>query len=285
MAKDILTHLRHELPIQKLVRGRSFEEQVEDIRREGTYGLPSEIRERLLGVTALGIPPPKQQAENVIIFGCMLLYVIPLSLRNYLRLLDLLGVEYTFLKKEYCCGLLLVETSGQMDRAKAVSKEFMGLNVAMAQELGAKNVVHFCNWCAHLSKLAFPDGPLPHLYYPDIILDKLQTLRLRVEPTVIGFYEGCQKRNRAWAPEIELNWKAYRQVLDRIEGLKVIDLPRSCCILNPDKILEKAENLDLQTIVCSCPTCHVRLTKAAGSKVRMLYYPDLLLHTLEDGKI
>ena len=83
--------------------GRSVDEQLDTIRRFGNHAATPVLRARLLA--ALGIPAPKAQAENCILFGCYRPFADPFLVRDYLRVLDLLNVDYTYLDQEQCCGV------------------------------------------------------------------------------------------------------------------------------------------------------------------------------------
>lgn len=267
---------------------RTIEEKLDYIRREGNLSNPEALLKRLLW--ALDIQKPKEKAENLILFGCYGPYRIPFSLQRYLSLLERLGIEYTYLTKEHCCGVPVLEAAleaGNRDRVQLVEKackDFIHMNISAGRERGAKNVIHFCTWCVHLYKKFFPEDKA-QFYFLDILLDKLEKIDLQVIPTVVGYYEGCHLRNRHLAPGVELDWAAYRSVLDRINGLKVVDLSaKACCTVNPGKVIEQARKLGLGTIVCSCRACHMRLVDVAKGRMRMQFLPDLLLDAVGQPK-
>jgi hypothetical protein len=62
--------------------GRSVDEQLDTIRRFGNHAASPVLRSRLLA--ALGIPAPKAQAENCILFGCYRPFSDPFLVRDYL---------------------------------------------------------------------------------------------------------------------------------------------------------------------------------------------------------
>ena len=98
----------------------------------------------------------------------------------------------------------------------------------------------------------------------------------------MGYSEGCHRRNRILAPGVNLDWEKYRQLLDRIEGLEVVDLPNKiCCEEDPECIVEAAEERNLGTILCSCVTCYRKVGTAAGGRIQMKYFPEILLQALE----
>lgn len=277
MPKD----MRQDRMMLALVAGRSMEQQAECVRSQGNYSDANALRRSLLN--ALGVYRGRRRAENVILGGCYLPFSLPQSLRSYVEILEHLGLEYTFLDKEYCCGLPMVEMNEGEEREKAqeLAKEFMRMNLSRGRELGAKKAVYCCVWCAYLAKKLLPDEDVDHLYYPDLIVDRLEQEDLRLKPTVVGYYEGCHARNRDWALGVRLNWARYRKLLDRIQGLKVVDLPRRvCCADHPERIVEEATRLNLGTIVCSCLACQMRVGQAAGGQVQMKFLPDLLRDAL-----
>ena len=53
---------------------------------------------------AFGIPEPRENAENLIVFGCYPPFSYGFVLRDYIKILNLLNIEYTHLEKEFCCG-------------------------------------------------------------------------------------------------------------------------------------------------------------------------------------
>jgi len=268
-------------PWLSLVAGRTVDEQIECIRKNGNHGTSPVLRRMVL--RGAGIPRPKETAENLIVFGCYLPFITPLLLRDYLEVLDRLGMEYTYLENELCCGLPMIVTTEGAEQEKAIEagKEFMRMNRDMARQKGATTIAYFCTWCAHWAKSVFPDEASRHVYYPDLIIEKLEEQTLRVAPTVVGYYEGCHLGNRYYAPGVSLDWGRYRQLLDRIEGLRVVDLPsKICCRDYPERVVEAAEKNNLDTILCSCISCYVVVDAVAGGRVQVKYFPEVLLQSL-----
>jgi len=271
-------------PWLSLVAGRSLDEQIEYVRKNRNHDTLPMLRRMVL--QGVGIPPPKERAKNVIVFGCYLSFLTPLLLRDYIEILDRLGIEYTYLQDEFCCGLPMIQTTEGAEREKAieVAKELMRTNRDLAQHKGAETMTYCCVWCAHLAKQFYPDEANRHLYYPDSIINRLERETLRVAPTTIGYYEGCHKGNRYYAPDVSLDWGRYRQLLDRIEGLRVVDLPhRTCCRDYPERIVEAAEKNNLDTILCSCISGYVTVGAVAKGRVQVKYFPEVLLQSLRGG--
>ena len=272
----------HKAPWLQVAAGRTLDEQMEYIRKHGSHGILPTLRSMVL--RGVGIPGPKETAKNCIAFGCYLSFITPLELRDYLEILDRLGIEYTYLDKEYCCGLPMVFSTEGEEREKAMkaARQFVEMNRDAALQKRATTISYFCPWCAYLAKSFFPGEAARHVYYPDLIIEKLEKRTLRIAPTTMGYYEGCHTRNRFYAPGVSLDWARYRKLLDKIEGLKVVDLPRDvCCIESAERIVEVAEKRNLDTILCSCVSGYVAIGGVAGGRVQMKYLTEVLLQSLK----
>lgn len=262
------------------VRGRTVREQLAHVRTHGTHALPITLREQALH--AIGVDMDKKGVDNAIHFGCYLPFRMAQQVRSYLTILDRLGIEYSVLEKEYCCGAPWLEHAVGDERqlGEAAAAEFMTANVSAARERGATKIVYLCQWCAAIGARYVEDAEVRQLYYPDLVIDKLRQRRLRVAPAVIGYYEGCHARVNRIARGVTMDWTPYREILDSVEGLRVIDIDAPCCRVSAEKVVAKASDLNLGTIVSPCPACHGRIGDAGRGQVRMEFYSDLLLSAL-----
>lgn len=263
--------------------GRSTEQQIEDVRKEGMYFTPSVLRNSILG--GLEIRRKTEKAENLIIIGCAA-YGTAMPLRAYFQLLDRLEIDYTFLPKEYCCGFPIIETAllagedrGKVDQA---CKEFVGLNIEQARQIGAKRVVYFCTWCLYLARRFYAEIDIPQLFYPDILFQRLERESLRVQPTRVGYFGGRPHRYPILVPEnnVNVDWSVYRRLLDRIEGLEVVDIPRYCCARADWAIWDRMKKEGVNTLVTSCIVCYGRLWRRAPQGIQVKFLSDILLEAL-----
>jgi Fe-S oxidoreductase len=262
---------------------RGFAEQIEDIRRYGNHGVSPVLRAAVLA--AHDIPKPKDSAENGIVFGCYRPFATPFLLRDYTRLLDVLDVDYTYFEKEFCCGLpLIMQRVGEdLGNAMTFGAEFNRLNLSLAHQKGVNTLAYCCAGCAYMAKSSAKDASVRQTYIVDLILDKLDKKRLKVAPTVIGYFEGCHTFYKTYFPQVSLEWKRYRQFLDGIEGLKIVDLStKLCCKRSADRIVESAEKLDLDKLLCSCNGCYLSLKAAGKGKLTTMNMPEFLLQVLEN---
>ena len=274
-----------DLRTSRLIAGRTFDEQIEFINKYGNHGITSLLKVQVL--KAFGIPEPRKNAENLIVFGCYPPFSYGFVLRDYIKILNLLEIEYTYLEKEFCCGspLISMSTGREKERAIETGKRFVQRNLNMAQQKGAKAMVYCCVGCVHVTKNFFPNHAGHHIYLLDLVIDKLAKEPLKMSaPTVVGYFEGCHSTYRAIA-KVGLEWAKYRQLLDRIESLKVVDLPNNnCCRKYPEDIIEAAEKHNLDTIVCPCNGCLIRLGDQADGRVHVKHFTEIALEGLTVGR-
>jgi Fe-S oxidoreductase len=266
---------------ERLACGRSMDEQIQAITEHGNHGAIPVLRSAVLA--AHGIANPRAQAENGIFFGCYRPFTTPFLLSDYLKLLDFLGVDYTFFDREYCCGMPLLMQSMGDDSEIALSTErnAQRLNQEIARKKGASTMAYCCISCAYVAKNQSRPADADHKYILDLIFSALEGKKLKIEPTTVGYFEGCHSFYSNRFPDVEIDWKGYRDGLERIEGLKIVDLPNTlCCKRAASKIVDSALKQNLDTIVCSCNGCYAALKTAAKGKARMLTVPELLSRAL-----
>ena len=133
-----------------------------------------------------------------------------------------------------------------------------------------------------MAKSSDEEASIRQTYIVDLILDELDKKELKVAPTVIGYFEGCHTFYKTHFPQVSLEWKRYRRFLDRIKDLEIVDLSNKlCCKRSADSIVESAEKLDLDKILCSCNGCYLSLKAAGKGKLTTMNMPEFLLQVLE----
>jgi hypothetical protein len=267
--------------------GRSVEQIEEAIWSQGTYFSPLVLRNSIVGGLEIRTKKKGQPVENVIQIGCAGPGVA-VPLKAYCDLLRRLGVDYGFLHKEHCCGLPLVEIragegfkEGESERQYEACKEFIGANIDMARELGAKAIYHFCIWCWIIARRFYPDCDVAQRYYPDILVDLLKDKPLAIKPQTVAYFPGG---THGWAvaagedADWDADWPGYRELLDKIEGLSVVDVPNYCCQVTRDPIYKRAEPYG--TLLTNCVRCYGGLQRNAPPGIRVRSYPDFILEAL-----
>lgn len=260
--------------------GRSTAEQIDDIRKYGNHGASQVLRNATLA--AGGVRGPRQTAGIGVFLGCYRPFTTPGLVRDALKLLDILGADYTFYDKEYCCGLPLLMADPDAPReGLAAAGEFTGKNLDLARQNGATSMAYCCLGCAYMARHTLAGSGLEQAFILDVILDHLGDQTLKVAPTVTGYFQGCQTFYQAVLPGVSFDFDRYRQVLDRIEGLTVVDLPHTlCCKKSSDKLVERAVDMHLDKLVCACGGCSVALREAGRGKLAVRTLPELLLESL-----
>ncbi len=262
--------------------GRTAAEQEESIRRYGNHGVSPVLRAAVLA--AHGIPKPKDKALNCIIFGCYRPFTTPFLVRDCIRLLDILNIDYTYLDQEHCCGVPLAMIASKEDLGDVTDagREFNQMNLDLARQKGASKLAYCCSGCVHAALSTIGDTSDRHVYVLDLILDRLEQQRLEIPPTVMGYFEGCHTFVRRTYPKARLDWSRYRQRISEIEGLEIVDLPNTmCCKMSAAEIIDTAVKMKLKKILCPCSGCYASLMKPAQAIVQLMSVPELLLQSLE----
>jgi Fe-S oxidoreductase len=253
--------------VAKAAAGRSLDEQIAAVRGQGNHGAPSVLRAMALAASGLG--QPARTAPNALVFGCYRPFSTPYVVRDAAELLTRLGVGFTWLEKEYCCGLPLLHQGGKERAGEVlgVAREAILANRDNAAAKGATRFVYCCAGCAHAAKGALPESAGDHVYILDALLDALGTRPLAVAPRRLAYFEGCHTSYRKPFPDAGLDWPRYRRFLDGLAGLEVVDAPRNlCCKVAADKIVSWVEAEGLDELVCACSGCNVALRQAAAGR-------------------
>ncbi len=271
--------------IAYLAADRSREEQLKCVRETGNHAPAWLLKAGLL--RAIGIPEPKEKAEDFLTFGCYVPFMSISKLRDTMKLMDLLGIDYTYsAEKEICCGAPPLEDSiisigvpeEEKQKVKAACRDFMQYNWDLGKQAGAKNMIYACQVCAALVRNTFPEDADRHRWVYDVMMDKLEEKTLEITPTVMGYFEGCHR----YFPYMgNLDWPRYRKVMGSIKGLTLVDLDNhNCCKQHPERILEEAEKKNLDSILVPCGDGHYFLKKASRGKVEVKNLPEILMQVL-----
>ena len=260
----------------------SPERILREINEQGTAHSQFALRRILLrGLGAIA----NKEAEDVVIPGCMTPYLNPLKLRSYFQLLRLLGVEYNLVEDEYCCayGATLIDQHlEEREDLLAQVKNCGQRNIDQVRAQGAKKVFYFCYGCFGAAHKFFgKEADLTVGYGLDILFEPMKKVsQLKAPAAVVGYYRGCWRQPIERSPDLKLPFDTWHSWLDRIEGIKVVDLPTSiCCDKNPEAVVRTAKANDVDYIVTPCMGCYGRVYHVReGMKVIMLH--ELLLESL-----
>lgn len=267
--------------------GRTLEEQIKQVEKEGITASLSAFRNSVLG--GMEIRLDKESVDNVIKIGCAGFGTV-LILRFYCLLLQELGIDYGFLKKEYCClAPELYQVLGRGQDRKAIdelSRKYLKLNEDVARKMGAKTMLYFCPWCVYRAKWLLKDSDLRQLYCLDILTEPgvWEGKQLRFDKTV-GYFAGRRHRVEIYSedPSVELPWDHYRKILDRVEGLTVVDIPAYDYPEYPNAVWEWVRQYNLNYLVVN----HIveyggfsRTVSKVSPGTKVMFLPELILEAL-----
>jgi hypothetical protein len=244
---------------------------------------------RLTGNTSANLPdrieifktfdlPCDQKAENVIVTGCQILGFMPGVLQKLARIMDRGNLSYTFLSKEYCCGNNLYRPAIKekdeeaMAECRSLSREFVGLNIKTAKELGAKRLIIFCSPCYPIYKHAFPNEDI--IFYPRIIDEAVSEMHWNHE---IDYYAGCYRLHKKFSP-VPMDLKSTNSVFEKIRGLSVNRISAPDCCYKPDGLRHMLENVKTNHMVHICTGCYgqAALNMPKANPVRVLMLPEFI---------
>jgi len=222
--------------------------------------------------------PYDQQAENVIITGCQILGAIPQILKTFTNVLDKGRINYTFLSKEFCCGnnlyrpAIKAKNEGAMAECRSLSKEFVGLNIEKARELGSQRIIIFCSPCYPIYKHAFPNDNI--IFYPQAINEAITTLCCNKE---IDYYAGCYRLHKKFSP-VPMDLKSTNSVFNKIKGLSINRISAPACCYKPDGLNHMLNNIKTNYMLHICTGCYFQaiLNMPEDRKVQVLMLPEFI---------
>lgn len=241
-------------------------------------------------------PPDRLRpgAEVVYFVGCVSgLYPGAYRIaRHFVEILQHARVGFTLLGEgEWCCGFPLV--AGGHPEAAA---EMIEHNVALIQEIGARQVVITCPACLHMWRSMYPrirSEPLDFsMVHASQMLEALVgagRLRLKRLPVRVTYHDPCELGRN------EGIYEAPRRVIQSIPGVTLVEMAENrayarCCgggghleRVEPELPARIAEQRLAQTqatgaevLVSACPQCLRTLAEAAGRTGRGLRVMDLV---------
>ncbi len=222
--------------------------------------------------------PCDRQADNVIISGCQIPFLIPHVLQQYALILDRCGVSYTFLSKEYCCGNMLYRPAIKhrdkeaIAECRSLSREFIEMTLRSAKALGARRVVIFCSPCYPIYKHAFPEEEI--VFYPKLMQEALPSMQWR---GAIDYYAGCYRLHKKLAPP-PMDLKSTNAVFEKIEGLSVNRIGAPACCHTEKGLNHMLTNVKTKYMVHVCNGCYIqaRLHMPEDNRVQIMLLPEFI---------
>ena len=229
--------------------------------------------------------PYDRPAENVIIMGCQNLKSMPGVIQKFARVLDRGGLDYTFLSREFCCGNYLyrpaikAKDEEAKTKCRSLSKEFVGMNLQKAKELGAKRLILLCSPCYPIYKQAFPKDDI--IFYPRAMQEVLGALEW---PGEIDYYAGCYRIHKNLAPA-PMDLASTNAVFDKINGLSIHRISAPACCFKPEGLAHMINQVKTNYLVHICTGCYFQalFNMPKERSVRILMLPEFI-DLIQEGK-
>jgi Fe-S oxidoreductase len=231
---------------------------------------------------------PGHRAKAVYFAGCTGCYVEQDIAIASTRLLDVAGVDFTFLgEKESCCGTPML-VAGKWE----LFAETMKRNVQAVKDAGADTVISSCPACDMMWRKVYPewceklgiDYGITARHYSEVISEKVRAGEFSFPagrgelPSRVTFHDSCHigRASGVFDPP--------REVIRAIPGVELVEMEHNredalCCgsvltlIKDPPVAaemgktrLEEAIAAGSETLVSLCPCCQFQFRVAADAK-------------------
>ncbi|MDO8689455.1 MAG: (Fe-S)-binding protein, partial [Dehalococcoidia bacterium] len=187
-----------------------------------------------------------QRADYAILAGCNAPFRF-FHLKSFVDLLERLGVSYSFLSNEFCCGSSYLpknDKSPELDALEPYACGYEGRNIAAAGALGAKAVVTFCPNCNARYRKHSPDSALLVLYWTDLVAPLMGGVQLEAR---VDFYEGCHRDQNVVLPNA-IDPALSKRLMNGVKGLIYNEVNSDiCCKQKPQDIFAAMETKTLVT--------------------------------------
>ena len=255
------------------------EKLIADIREAGIAQGATEVDQRAKLLKDMGFRSV-DKAEYALIASCFLPSLVTESMKTFRLLLDYYRVDYTLLRKEHCCGNILLrqgakdKTGDELKQADALAREFLENNLIQARQVDAKKIITFCVGC-DLVYSRFKDSvPEEMLWYPSLLARLFEGGRLNVEA---DYYAGCHyyyRRLNDSLPDLD----SAMELFNRIKGLKLNYLDNRLCCTRPQQLESLLGGIKSKIVITPCGGCAMGLEQAlkARGDCRVVMLPEVI---------
>ena len=220
------------------------------------------------------------KAEYALIASCFLPSLVPEGMKAFRLLLEHFKVDYTLLRKEHCCGNILLrqaakdKTGELLKQADVLAREFLENNLIQARQVGAKKILAFCVGCDLVHSRFRDSVPEEVVWYPTLLARLFKGGKLELEA---DYYAGCHYYYRALnhtLPDLD----SAIEVLNRIEGLRLNRLDSHLCCTRPQQLESLLGNIRSKIVITPCGGCAMGLEQAlrARGDCRVVMLPEVV---------
>ncbi len=250
-------------------------------RKDRDAWFPEDLREKHSG----------RKAPAVYFAGCTASFVEHDIGMASVRLLDVAGVDFTYVgKKENCCGTPML-VAGKWD----VFAETMKKNIAAVKTAGADTVITSCPACNMMWRHVYPEWceklgieyGITSKHYSEVVAEKVRSGEFVFPDKVTG--RQSDKVKVTWHDSCHMGrvshiYEEPRDVIKAIPGVEFVEMPYNrdeahCCgsvltlIKEPPVAaevgkhrLDEAVEVGAQKVLAACPCCEFQLRVSANKK-------------------
>jgi Fe-S oxidoreductase len=235
------------------------------------YDKPHENRNDFIGQTN-----SRADGEYLIFTGCNISYKEQTMIVAATALLDKLGITYSFMDDERCCGAPLREMGAEKEATKAAKKQFKVLKKS------GKTIIFLCPSCYHTFKVAYKFD-LPTVFLSELLAEKMKDVEKKsADGETVTYHDPCVLGRLCGV------YDAPRELLQNVGGANIVEMSRSreiswCCgagsnmeEIDPDFAswssairTDEAGETKATVLLTSCPSCIANLRKSAGDKIKV----------------
>ncbi len=204
------------------------------------------------------------QAEYALLASCYNPFLEPGDMKAFRNLLDHFGIDYTLLRKEYCCGCLFYrqaiidKVEEDIHGSDPLAGEFLEENLKQIRAAGAGNILFYCAGCDMVYERFRDTVPEKVLWYPTLFADLFQGGRLELQA---DYYAGCHLFRRTLNSNLP-DLDSVLSILNRIDGLELNHLNHRLCCNNPKQLEALIGSIKSRTIITACTGCALFLRQA-----------------------
>lgn len=221
-----------------------------------------------------------QAADYAVLTGCNAPYRFH-HVKALVDLLERLGVSYSFLSKEYCCGSSYLpknDKSPELADLEPRARDHQGMNFSAAEALGAKAVVTFCANCNARYRTISGQQGLPILYWTDVVAPLAGGLRLE---TAVDFYEGCHRDQNVVLPDA-IDPAVSAGIMKGINGLTYNEVSSEICC--KQKAGDIFGAMQTKTLVTPTACCYGIMWRSRPKGVRMASLTELMVWAVDSAQ-
>jgi len=256
------------------------------------YGEPTEKRSQWIPSEYKDKLP--ERASYIYFAGCTAALRLPEIAISTVKILDYLGLDFTIIKEEPCCGSVLLRT-GYRKQAKELARE----NIEKFKELGAEKIITSCGGCYRTFKVDYPklvgDIGVEIVHTSELLAELPKAKEVKKLTGKVTYHDPCHI-GRALGL-----FEPPRRVIKNL-GLDLVEMDHTkddarCCgagggvrsalpelsIKIAKTRLQEAEQTGAESLISTCPFCKRNLKDAAKelkSKIEVLDLTEIFTRAL-----